>query len=47
MTHKSEQPVAEPAKRPYRTPTLIEYGNVEGITGQPEDELVGSPVVAG
>ena len=45
MRHNSEPPVAEPAKRPYRTPTLIEHGTVERITGQPsEDQIGGSPV---
>jgi len=51
MTHKSEQPVAEPAKRPYRTPTLIEHGNVERITGLPQHLVGGSdadtPVAVG
>ncbi len=44
MQHKSEQPVAEPEKRPYRTPTLIEHGNVERITGFPQHTVVGSDV---
>ena len=37
----SEFPVAEAEKKQYTTPTLIEHGNVQEITGLEDDDTIG------